>query len=256
MLAFRIRMISSQPLAVSFVKTSIALPCNQRGFALADKSVAVFGMMNHAPTTLSHGFHQIELPCGNFRFIGVDVETAGYDIASICQIGLAFVGFDSSIATYSKYIDPCTPFAHGNTRLHGIEAETVRGAPTFAKMLPQLRMALEAHPLVQHSRFDEKAFDAACQISNQPILKSVWTNSVAVARKAWPELRGNGGHGLANLKKALGLHFRHHDAGEDARAAAEVVLKAEATLGKKVRMHRPSQQLVFDFKKTEIYRDF
>jgi len=213
-------------------------------------------MMNHASTTLPSSLHQIELPSGNFRFIAVDVETAGYDIASICQIGLAFVGFDGSIATYSAYIDPCTPFANGNTRLHGIDAETVRGAPKFAKMLPQLRMALEAHPLIQHSRFDEKAFDAACKLSNQQILKSVWTNSVAVAREAWPELRGNGGHGLANLKKVLGLHFRHHDAGEDARAAAEVVLKAEASLGRKIRMHRPSQQLVFDFKKIEFYRDF
>lgn len=40
-------------------------------------------------------------------------------------------------------------------------------------------------------------------------------------------MRGNGGHGLASLKQHLGLVFEHHDAGEDARAAAEVVLRAE-----------------------------
>ena len=49
-------------------------------------------------------------------------------------------------------------------------------------------------------------------------MKSFWSDSVAIARKAWPDLRGNGGHGLGNLKKVLGLNFRHHDAGEDARA--------------------------------------
>lgn len=54
-----------------------------------------------------------------------------------------------------------------------------------------------------------------------------WQDSVTVARKAWPELKGNGGHGLASLKGHLGLSFDHHDAGEDARAAAEVVLHAE-----------------------------
>lgn len=203
--------------------------------------------MNYPPTTLPPGFHHKKPPCGDFRFIAVDVETAGYDIASICQIGLAFVGFDSSIATYSTYIDPCTPFAYGNTRLHGIDAETVSGAPTFVELLPELRLILETHPLVQHSRFDEKAFDTACRLAELPVLKSVWTDSVAVARKAWPELRGNGGHGLANLKKVLGLHFRHHDAGEDARAAAEVVLKAEASLGKKIRMLNSTRQLVFEF---------
>ena len=56
----------------------------------------------------------------------------------------------------------------------------------------------------------------------------LWRDSVHVARAAWPELRGNGGHGLASLKQHLGLVFEHHDAGEDARAAAEVVLRAEA----------------------------
>lgn len=181
------------------------------------------------------------------RFIAVDVETASYESASICQIGLAFVGFDGAIETYSTYVDPCTPFASGNTRLHGIDAQTVQGAPRFAEILPVLRPALEAHPLVQHSRFDEKAFDSACRRADLPILKSIWSDSVAIARKAWPELRGNGGHGLGHLKTVLGLAFRHHDAGEDARAAAQVVLHAEAVLGSQIKVLNRAQQLAFDF---------
>lgn len=58
-----------------------------------------------------------------------------------------------------------------------------------------------------------------------------WSDSVLIARRAWPDLKGNGGHGLSNLKKVLRLDFHHHDAGEDARAAAMVVLLAEARLG-------------------------
>lgn len=46
-----------------------------------------------------------ELARGNFRFVSVDVETAAYATASICQIGLALVGYYSSIETYSSYID-------------------------------------------------------------------------------------------------------------------------------------------------------
>lgn len=204
-------------------------------------------MANSTLLKLPTCFNQVEPLNDNLRFIAVDVETAGHDIASICQIGLAFVGFDSSIAVHCAYIDPRTPFAEGNTRLHGIDAATVRTAPRFAEVLPDLRQILEAYPLVQHSRYDEKAFDAACRLSEFPGLRSVWSDSVAIARQAWPELRGNGGHGLANLKKVLGLHFRHHDAGEDARAAAEVILKAETSMGRKVRMLNTSQQLVFDF---------
>lgn len=182
-----------------------------------------------------------------YRFIAIDVETAAYDVASICQIGLACVAYDNSIDTFSTYIDPCTSFAAGNTRLHGIDAQTVKGAPTFAAALPRLRTLLEAHPLVQHSRFDEKAFDAACKLAGIPVLKSAWTDSVVVARKAWPELRGNGGHGLGNLKTVLGLEFRHHDAGEDARAAAQVILKAEGVMGASIKVLNTTRQLSFAF---------
>ena len=55
----------------------------------------------------------------------------------------------------------------------------------------------------------------------------IWKDSVQVARQAWLEQKIKGGHGLASLKSYLGLSFEHHDAGEDARAAAEVVLRAE-----------------------------
>ena len=45
-------------------------------------------------------------------------------------------------------------------------------------------------------------------------------HSVRIAQRAWPEFKGNGGHGLSHLKQRLQLDFRHHDAQEDARAAA------------------------------------
>lgn len=60
-----------------------------------------------------------------------------------------------------------------------------------------------------------------------PLSNFRWHDSVTVARRAWPELKGNGGHGLANLKSVFNLDFQHHDAGEDAKAAAMVVLLAE-----------------------------
>ncbi len=80
----------------------------------------------------------------------------------------------------------------------------------------------------QHSSFDRGAIMAACRAAGLSEPDWDWRDSVQVARRAWPDLRGNGGHGLASLKAHLGLSFEHHDAGEDARAAAEVVLHAEA----------------------------
>lgn len=165
-------------------------------------------------------------PKGHFRFFALDVETANNDRGSICQIGVACVRPDNSIETWMTYVDPQVD-RWVFTYLHGISARTVKGAPTFAEVLPVLRDALAGHAVYQHSGFDRSAVATACGNSGLNIPQWDWYDSVHVARAAWPELRGNGGHGLASLKQHLGLEFDHHDAGEDARAAAEVVLRAE-----------------------------
>lgn len=165
-------------------------------------------------------------PQGPFRFLALDVETANHDRGSICQIGVACVRPDNSIETWVTYVDPQVE-RWVFTWLHGISARTVQGAPTFAEVLPILRDALNGATVYQHSGFDRSAIAAACGNCGLSAPEWDWRDSVHVARAAWPELRGHGGHGLASLKQHLGLVFEHHDAGEDARAAAEVVLRAE-----------------------------
>jgi DNA polymerase-3 subunit epsilon len=191
--------------------------------------------------------HLDSLPDGAFRFIAIDVETAGKTIASICQIGLCFVGVADELQTYSVLIDPEGPFEPFNTDLHGISAETLYGAPTFPEVYTALFDILNKHSLVQHSSYDEKAIKSACARYGLPMVSSHWTDSVKIARQAWPDLKGAGGHGLANLKKHLGLEFHHHDAGEDARAAATIILKSEGILGKKLSHLKLNRQLVFQF---------
>ncbi|MDC0738040.1 exonuclease domain-containing protein [Cognatishimia sp. SS12] len=166
-----------------------------------------------------------------FRFVALDVETASRNSASICQIGLGCAREDGTVLTWSCYVNPKMEFAPFNIELHGIGPDTVAAAPTFPALWVHLAPFLARHALVQHSRFDEKALDAACRHYGLRPPGWYWVDSVKVARKAWPELKGNGGHGLGNLKEVLGLDFKHHDAGEDARAAAQVVLRARDHLG-------------------------
>ncbi|WP_052272348.1 exonuclease domain-containing protein [Leisingera sp. ANG-M7] len=177
-----------------------------------------------------------KFPSGSFRFVALDVETANHDRASICQIGVACVLPDNSIETWMTYVDPATP-TWAFTGLHGISQSTVKGAPSFAEALILLEAPLSGITVYQHSGFDRSAFRAACTAlkRDEPVWN--WQNSVTIARRAWPELKGNGGHGLASLKRHLGLSFDHHDAEEDARAAAEVVLHAERAKGLEVCFH-------------------
>lgn len=171
------------------------------------------------------------VPTGPFRFIALDVETTNSDPASICQLGLACVRHDGSIQVVSTLVDPGQPFSDFNVNLHGISPAKVRGAPRFPAILQQVSPILEQQLIVQHSTFDRSAINAACRAAGLPEPEWQWADSVQIARRAWPEFLGNGGHGLGHLKQALALDFEHHDAGEDAKAAALVVLRAEVHTG-------------------------
>ena len=201
-----------------------------RGQQTADGAGFPPSRTDHAPDRPPFD-HAEQVPQGRFRFIALDVETACNDAASICQIGLACVQPDDQIVTFSMLINPRTRFAPFNIRLHGIGPDHVAQAPGFDDALPILLPLLTQHRLVQHSNFDRQAMNAACRCYGIDVPDLLWSDSVAIARRAWPELRGNGGHGLANLKRMLNLSFHHHDAGEDARAAAMVVQHAERHLG-------------------------
>lgn len=174
--------------------------------------------------------HALRVPEGRFRFIALDVETACSDSASICQIGLACVQPDNQIQTFSMLVNPGMRFDAFNIQLHGIGPDHVADAPGFTDAMAALLPLLTRHHLVQHSNFDKQAVNAACGFCGIAAPDLRWSDSVTIARRAWPELKGNGGHGLANLKRKLNLQFHHHDAGEDARAAALVVLHAEKHL--------------------------
>lgn len=167
-----------------------------------------------------------------YRFIAFDVETANSHAHSICQVGLACVDDWGQIDTFSLLVDPAEPFSDFNSQLHGIDAAAVRGAPQFPQVIAALAPLMALQPIVQHSSFDQRAVAAACGWHGLDVPGLHWVDSVTIARRAWPEFKGNGGHGLGHLKQALNLDFQHHDAGEDARAAAQVVLCAELKTGR------------------------
>lgn len=98
-------------------------------------------------------------------------------------------------------------------------------------MLAHLRSLLDGEIVFQHSSFDQNAIRRNCLLHDLDIPRWRWRDSVRIARKAWPQLRNNGGFGLASLKNYLNLDFHQHDGEEDARASAEVILLAEEETG-------------------------
>ena len=186
-------------------------------------------IIENAATTTEAVFKEFDE--WDFRFIAIDVETANSNNFSICQIGLAGATDDGQVTTLGTLVNPEEEIDPAFENIHGISNDMVSSAPTFIEIYDELSKILEGKSLIQHSNFDKRALDMACHIYELPKINADWADSVQIARKAWPEFKEDGGHGLANLKTKLGLEFKHHDAEEDARAAAQVVLLAEKHTG-------------------------
>lgn len=159
------------------------------------------------------------------EFVAIDLETANADMASICQIGLVCYRGGEIVDTLSTYIDPQDYFDGMNISIHGIDEETVSGAPTFEQFSDSVYEWLDNQVAVCHTHFDRVAMKQACDKQGIRFPKCAWLDSARVTRRAWPEFAWKG-YGLHNVCKTLGYEFKHHDALEDAKAAGHVLLAA------------------------------
>lgn len=181
---------------------------------------------------------------GEFDFLAIDVETANADSSSICQIGLVACHQGVVTEQWGALIDPRDYFNPFNTNhIHHIQECDVAGAPTFAEVHGDLAQLVEQSILVCHSPFDKTAISKACHDQSLKTLQPIWLDSLRVAKRAWPEWSEHG-YGLGVVAKQLGIEFKHHDATEDARAAAEIVLAAIDQTGRPIsewlqRVERP-----------------
>jgi DNA polymerase III subunit epsilon len=164
------------------------------------------------------------------RFVAIDVETANENLASICQIGIASFVDGNLASEWKTYVDPEVDFSPINVSIHGINEQAVRGAPTFAAVTARLHERLDGAIVVHHTFFDRAAFvSAAAKYGVRPP-GCKWLDSARVARRTWPTVRRSG-YGLGRLCEMIQYEYQAHDALEDAKAAAHVLLEAIRTSG-------------------------
>ena len=159
------------------------------------------------------------------KFVAIDVETANADMASICQIGIARCEGGVITDEWTSYVDPEDYFDGVNVSIHGIDESVVQGSPTFAKLADTICSYLEGSVVVCHTHFDRVAMHQAAQRYRVNPPQSIWLDSARVARRTWSECAWKG-YGLYNVCKMIGYDFKHHDALEDAKAAAQILIAA------------------------------
>jgi len=159
------------------------------------------------------------------EFVAIDVETANAFLGSICQIGAVRFRDGAEVEAISWLVDPADIFDGVNISVHGIADEMVAGQPTFDELHARLQAFVGGALLVCHTHFDRIALRQACGRYGLAQIDGQWLDSAKVARRTWPDVAQRG-YGLAVLAARLGIEFRHHDALEDARAAALILLRA------------------------------
>ena len=77
------------------------------------------------------------------KYIVFDVETPNRYNDRISAIGISVVENKEIIEEYFSYVDPEEKFDYFNTKLTGISAATVKGAPSFPKLWENIKPYFE-----------------------------------------------------------------------------------------------------------------
>jgi DNA polymerase III subunit epsilon len=159
------------------------------------------------------------------EFVALDFETANADMSSICQLGLVFFRDGVLQEEWKTYVDPEDFFDAINVSIHGIDETTVKGSPTLQDIANRIYSYLDSRIAVCHTHFDRVAIHQACIKYNLRLPTCTWLDSARVTRRTWTQFAWSG-YGLSSVCNSLGYQFTHHDALEDAKAAAHVLLTA------------------------------
>ncbi|MFV0559611.1 MAG: 3'-5' exonuclease [Enterococcus sp.] len=165
------------------------------------------------------------------NFIAMDFETANHEAHSACSLALVMVQHSKIVGEYYTLIQPETPFFWRNVQIHGIHEKDVANAPKFPEVWQQINKYFQSNRLIvaHNAPFDTRVL-AGCldyYSIDQPHYLSLCT--VKSSKKLFPELPN---HRLNTMCESLNINLEnHHDALEDSRACAEILLYQEAHFG-------------------------
>lgn len=165
------------------------------------------------------------------NFYAIDFETASYAKHSACSVALVKVENSQIVDEYYSLIQPETDFFWKNTQIHGIHAEDVANAPKFPEVWRQIQTCFKQNNLIvaHNAPFDCGVLTGCLDYYGleQPHYLSLCT--VKTSRKLFPEMSN---HKLNTVCDNLQISLtNHHDALEDSRACAEILLYQEKHFG-------------------------
>ena len=157
------------------------------------------------------------------RFIAFDVETPNHLSNRMSAIGITVIEDGTIKDEFYSLVNPETYFEYFNTRLTGISEETVKDAPTFPELWPEIEPLMSGGLLVAHNAVFDMGVLKKClqhyEIDWKPYVRYICT--VQMGRRILPGIS----HKLDDLCDYYGIELDHHQAASDSRACAKILLR-------------------------------
>ncbi len=158
-------------------------------------------------------------------FITIDFETATSQRHSPCEIGLTFVKGNQIVETKSWLIQPTNNEYDGfNIYIHGITPEDTADKPEFNEIWNEIKPLVENQFLIAHNAgFDISVLRRTLELYQLPFPTLNYSCSYIFSKKVW---EGLSAYDLKTLCKVNNIALKHHRAGADSKATAELAIKA------------------------------
>jgi DNA polymerase III epsilon subunit family exonuclease len=183
-------------------------------------------LMTHDLCWCARGAAHVALRLDEATFTVVDLETTGgiIGVDEIMEIGAVVVRGGRIVNRFSSLVRCPRAIPAWVSKLTGIRAADLRGAPDFSELAEELAALLTGAVFVAHDiRFDLPflRWEFARRDLKLPAVAGVCT--LRLGRELWPDLPG---YSLPELARQLGLqHVQPHRAPEDAIVTARVFQK-------------------------------
>ncbi len=165
-------------------------------------------------------------------FTAIDFETANGFRGSPCAVGLSKVRGGVVVEEASWLMRPPENhdrFDHHNVRIHGIRPEQVAGLPRFGELFPEIGAFIGNDVLAAHNAaFDLGVIRSGLEVSGLPGPAYDYVCTVMLSRRCYSLVSNS----LPYAAEEAGVPLiNHHDAAEDARACAGILIDIAARNG-------------------------
>ena len=172
------------------------------------------------------------------KLVAIDFETANGYKDSACSLGLVELNNKKIINEEHYYIQPSMyynddsnydddPFYDYNfkyTYLHNISWTDVSDADDFSGVWQDVEDTIKsADYIIAHNhRFEKDVIDQCCDYYGLEVPSINWLCSMSISRSIWSIYPTK----LSDVCEYLNIELEHHDALSDAKASAEILIKA------------------------------